>query len=110
MTKESADKWTFANIAEWDWVHNYSRHMDRLHHLAEIDDPGQATRDWYAAGVTSCGLRDERWMIPGLFMRMGMERCAHCCDRLGIKRGVGSPKNDEELKEWVRDRLKERAA
>jgi hypothetical protein len=36
---------------------------------------------------------------------MGMQRCAHCCDRLGIARGLGSPKNDEVLRLWVEARI-----
>ena len=33
--------------------------------------------------------------LPGIFSRMGLDRCAHCCDRLGITRGHGACPNDD---------------
>lgn len=40
----------------------------------------------------ACG----RWIrpeIPGMFSRLSAPRCARCCDRTGVPRGEGSPKN-----------------
>lgn len=32
--------------------------------------------------------------LPGMMSRMGLRRCARCCDRLRIPRGNGAPVND----------------
>ena len=94
----------FAVVAEWDWVYTGTRDGMRLHHLATIVNPVTADADWRADGVSTCGLR-KWWMIPGIFSRMGMPRCANCCARLGWPRGAGSPKNDEALRPLVEARL-----
>lgn len=88
---------------EWDWAYTLGP-GNRLHHLAEIE----YVTDWWqnrsGVGWSACGVRTE-YAVPGMLSRMGMERCAHCCDRLGIPRGTGSPKNDPALRPWVEARL-----
>lgn len=93
-------------MVEYDWIYtvNVGR---RLHHPAQIDDLAawwnEAPRGMATA---TCGLRTE-FGLPGVLSRLGMSRCARCCDRLGIPRGVGSPKNDDSLRPWVRARLED---
>lgn len=78
----------------------------KLHRVAETEG-----EDWEAdglipigiQGVTLCGLVG-RLAMPGVFSRMGLPRCAHCCDRLGIPRGDGAAYNDKTLSQ--RDRAR----
>jgi hypothetical protein len=77
--------------ARYDWV-AFGK-WNRLHNPVEFTPD---TWEWNYSDVrTACGLRRERAYIPGIFTRMGAERCAHCCDRSGYPRGKGSPKNDD---------------
>lgn len=55
-------------------------------------------------GYTACGT-GARLYIPGPFSRMETPRCPDCCDVLGYPQGDGSPKNDEEIRPLVRQRL-----
>jgi hypothetical protein len=43
----------------------------------------------------ACGRVAEGLWIPGMFTRMGAERCKGCCRALGYPQGKGSPKNDD---------------
>jgi hypothetical protein len=46
------------------------------------------------------------WLsIPGLFSRMGKERCKHCCRMTGMPQGTGSPKNDDACRPLVEQRI-----
>lgn len=90
-------------LAEWDWVVLWGG--SRLHHAARLDDPARFDVHACGEGRTTCG-RESTLYIPGILSRMSLDRCAHCCDRLGIARGVGSPKNDPELREWVEERIR----
>lgn len=88
-------------LLEWDWA--YTEHGDRLHHVSTIEretDYGQRSVE----GVTTCGIATTLF-VPGLFSRMGMERCRPCCRKLGLPEGTGSPKNDDSLRPWVEARL-----
>lgn len=61
-----------------------------LHRVAKIDWwEGEMIR---GPGTTVCG-RTGFLMMPGIFSRMGLGRCRHCCARLGIPQGEGAPKN-----------------
>jgi hypothetical protein len=97
MTGPSAEKdapdgiATLTEYARFDWV--VFGTWDRLHNPAEF---AVDVDEWCCRDVTTaCGLRRERAFIPGIFTRMGAERCSHCCDRSGYPRGKGSPKNDD---------------
>jgi hypothetical protein len=64
---------------------------NRLHRVASIEwdeDYG----DTAGAGTTACG-RKGMLHIPGIFSRMSLERCAHCCRIIGIPVGDGAPAN-----------------
>ena len=75
------------------WVH--TEFGDRLHAVAELHTKEE---DWvYGPGRTVCG-RTGQLSYPGVFSRLGMPRCAHCCRMLRIPRGDGVPKNDPELR------------
>jgi len=43
-------------------------------------------------GVTVCG-RKGYLTMPGIFSRLGLKRCEHCCRIVGIPQGDGSPYN-----------------
>lgn len=91
--------------AAWNWVYTDTRHGRRLHHLARTRDPLKAVGlYWRARGVSTCGIA-ATWVLPGVLDRMHMQRCARCCDLLGWPRGVGSPKNDPELRPLVEAEL-----
>lgn len=90
-------------LAEWDWVNKNGGRA--LHHLAAADDPASFEQDCGGSGVTSCGLRAEWWLIPGIFSRSGSPRCRICCKALGYPQGTGSPKNDMRCRGLVEARL-----
>jgi hypothetical protein len=49
-------------------------------------------------GDTVCGIENRLMSMPGIISRMGLPRCAKCCDKLGVPRGEGAPFNDKNLK------------
>lgn len=69
-----------------------------LHRISEIEWGEFAGKDGNEGdaveghGVAVCGARGH-FCIPGLFSRMGLRRCAHCCAALGIPCGDGAPFN-----------------
>jgi len=105
MTELDAETWG-REMAEWDWL-VFGR-WDRLHHATltpkQYEELGN--NSYLDETITlTCGIRASRPGIPGLFTRAGCLRCAHCCDRLGYPRGVGSPKNDDACRASVRAKL-----
>lgn len=96
-------------LAEWDWVTDGKSRC--LHHLASIEG---TVADWDdcagGPGVASCGRVGEWWTIPGLFTRMGANRCRSCCKAVGYPWGKGSPKNDDACRPLVEARLADVAA
>jgi hypothetical protein len=87
-------------VVEWDWV--VAASYSRLHAPLVWDDPeyNASVED----GRTVCGLSGYL-TIPGLFSRMGLPRCAHCCRMTGMPPGTGSPKNDDACRPIVERRL-----
>jgi hypothetical protein len=56
--------------------------------------------NWCVKGPVklACG-RTAGWLhIPGMFTRMGAQRCIGCCKAMGLPPGKGSPKNDPECR------------
>jgi hypothetical protein len=88
-------------VAEWDWVVLPS--WNRLHAPEEWDDPHEEMRD--DRGKTVCGRRGPL-SIPGVFSRMGLPRCRHCCRMTGMPQGVGSPRNDAACRPLVAQRYR----
>ena len=88
---------TLEHYARVEWV--VFGKWDRLHkpETFAVDQRGWCFRDV----TTACGLRRDEAFIPGIFTRMGAERCGNCCDRSGFPRGIGSPKNDDECRALV---------
>ncbi|MEV4227282.1 hypothetical protein AB0J81_09260 [Streptomyces bobili] len=39
------------------------------------------------------------WEMPGIASRLSLPRCTHCCRRLGIPPGHGTPANENDRKE-----------
>ncbi len=96
-------------LLEWDWL--YGGDANRLHHAtltdeqyAEWADESQLEDETI---TLTCGMRFFWPSVPGLLSRMGMERCAHCCDRIGYHHGKGSPKNDALLRPFVEGRIRD---
>ena len=93
---------TERNHGMW-WLTPWKR-WNRLHAIPrEAIDPGdeEALEDLRAEGITTkaaCGITT-RWAWPGLFSRLGKDRCAHCCRALGIPVGYGTPGNETSRKE-----------
>lgn len=93
-------------VAEWDWVQIDSAGATILHAPAIIVGPDDLVPVG-GPGWTVCG-RSGRLGIPGFGSRMAAPRCKQCCRRLGWPHGVGSPKNDAELRPLVEARLASR--
>jgi hypothetical protein len=98
MTDATSPEHALAIIA-CDWL--VSRSWNRLHHA---DLSPQDAADLIDEGGLdgpvrlSCG-RTAAWVgIPGVFTRMGAERCTGCCRALGFPVGTGSPKNASEIR------------
>ncbi len=66
-----------------------------LHRVAVIEARDEPDSDTWIDGVTCCGQRGYL-IMPGLFSRMGLPRCAHCCRAAGVDRGGGIPGNGGE--------------
>lgn len=99
MPKRKSEAEQLRELGEWDWW--VLPTWKRLHAAVEF-----TYDDWpFGDGLTACGHRG-RLGIPGLFTRMGAQRCSHCCDRLGFPRGIGSPKNDKACRPLARRRIK----
>ena len=89
-------------LVEWDWVQTHTGLI--LHHVKSLVNPMKFDEDRRGFGTTTCGV-SARLNVPGIFSRMDADRCKRCCRTLGLPPGVGSPKNDEELRPWVEKRL-----
>ena len=63
---------------------------NRLHRVSEIGWEGEDMIGGH--GTTLCG-RTGYLTMPGMFSRMGLPRCAHCCRLVGVPRGNGAPAN-----------------
>jgi hypothetical protein len=88
-------------LVEYDWL--VTSTWERLHH-AILDDAQtlELANEGFAPDVTlTCGRHVKHVSIPGIFTRMGTPRCQRCCDRTGLPRGTGSPKNDQECRPIV---------
>lgn len=89
----------FRQIGEWDWWVFYDGtvlHAAEVQYDQRLDVGGQ--------GSTACGRRGTLW-IPGIFTRMGAQRCKRCCLVVGFPQGTGSPKNDKKCRPLVKRRL-----
>ena len=86
-------------IISYDWLDTGSG--TRLH-WAELsaEDAVEIIDDGGLEGPVklACG-RTAAWVcIPGVFSRMGAQRCTGCCRALGYPAGVGAPKNVPEIR------------
>ena len=88
------DEELLVDLARFDWITTPSG--EKLHALlAGLID---VENWWFTDIATQCGRVADYGYIPGVFTRMGAERCKRCCDVLGYPHGVGSPKNDPACK------------
>ena len=66
---------------------------NRLHRVVDMRwVGGEWDIECMGEGRALCGASGE-FCVPGFLSRMGLPRCAHCCDRLGIPRGSGNTIN-----------------
>lgn len=75
----------------------------RLHAVFGPLITSQQMRDAIDAGLplrrpSVCGMT-RGWSMPGLFSRLGLRRCAACCQLLSISAGCGTPVNEASRKE-----------
>ena len=73
-------------LPSWRVLHRVSD--DMVWEGDDADDMRQGT------GTTMCG-RKGFLTMPGIFSRMGLARCAHCCRLTGVPRGDGAPFNQD---------------
>lgn len=88
------------DVIDGDYV-TLNRHHDwlvlnswnRLHRVTEIVwEGGSPDVECMGEGRALCGAHGV-FCIPGFLSRMGLDRCAHCCDILGVPRGYGNTLN-----------------
>ena len=63
-----------------------------LHRIVSLAPDDVADGIPNGTGRALCGASG-RFSVPGFLSRMGLKRCDHCCDLLGIPRGVGNTLN-----------------
>jgi hypothetical protein len=87
-----------ANHLSW-WLVTFPR-WKRLHAVPvaaldphDIEATEELTSEPGPVLRAVCGYTGHMTM-PGPFSRMGMPRCSHCCRKLGIAPGKGSPANE----------------
>lgn len=87
-------------IADYDWL--ITTHGRVLHHATLTPQQHEECEEWgglYDVPLTlDCGRAVTTVLIPGLFTRMGAQRCVGCCRKTGLPPGKGSPKNDPECR------------
>jgi len=94
---ESAEE--FISIGRVDWY--VTKSWRKLHAVRDEDWTGEHRADmeqeWAVLSPVrlACGRVAASVCIPGMFSRMGAERCKGCCRALGYPQGKGSPKNDD---------------
>ena len=89
----------FISIGRVDWfVAGLGR---RLHAVRDEAWTGEhrteMEQEWivWSSVRLACGRMAACVSIPGMFTRMGAERCKGCCRATGMPEGTGSPKNDD---------------
>lgn len=101
--ERAGDRVTSQELVDYDWLIPSSGRPSRarLHH-ARVGQGLSGYDDTAWGDVTAaCGRVLPFAVIPGVFSRMSVPRCAKCCDVLGYPRGVGSPKNDDRCRELL---------
>jgi hypothetical protein len=97
-TLESAAE--FIAIARVDWL--VTKSWNRLHAVLEWTDEHRADmeQEWAVLPPVrlACGRTAASVHIPGMFSRMGAQRCTGCCRATGMVPGIGSPKNSDDCR------------
>lgn len=101
VTRESADE--FISIGRVDWfVAGLGRRLHAVRDEAWTSEHrADMEQDWVVWSVPvrlACGRAAATVSIPGMFTRMGAERCKGCCRATGLPAGTGSPKNSDECR------------
>jgi hypothetical protein len=95
--REDADQ--FIELVRLDWA--VTKTWNRLHAVKpetwtdEHRDDMECEWAVLAPVRLACGRTAAYLCIPGLFSRMGAQRCTGCCRATGMPQGKGSPKNDD---------------
>lgn len=97
---ESADE--FIALSKVDWlVAGFGRRLHAVRDEAWTDEHRtEMEQEWvvWSPVRLACGRMAACVSIPGLFTRMGAERCRGCCRALGYPIGRGSPKNCDAIR------------
>lgn len=91
---------TVVPIADYDWL--ITTHGRVLHHATLTAEQYEECEEWgglYDVPLRlDCGRTVTTVLIPGIFTRLGAQRCVRCCKVAGLPPGKGSPKNDDECR------------
>ena len=80
-------------LPSWNRLHRVSRVDVRGHGWG--DDVDESQEFTSILGATCCGI-EGHLVMPGIFSRMGLNRCAHCCRIAGVEVGHGIPGNGDK--------------
>lgn len=106
------------NEQMWRWVYGWPS-FNVLHRLAEMTAcSDHSASSWgftsrACTGIAACGYvpaategggftPEGLFFMPGIVSRMGLRRCAKCCDKVGVPRGRGTPWNQSDLPDELR--------
>jgi len=88
-TPGNASCWWLVTVRSWNRLHAIPR--------AAVDPDDEDAVEALCGGpwpvLTALCACTAEWTMPGVFSRMGMARCGHCCRKLGITAGPGTPAN-----------------
>ena len=101
-TDANARHWWLTTVPRWKRLHAVPGDAldrddeDAVEALCAALDPcGEDEGPLWPVLTAACGWAGEMTM-PGVFSRLAMDRCAHCCRKLGIKPGRGTPANEAQ--------------
>lgn len=85
------DHWWLTTQPLWNRLHAYP--ADALDRNDEDAVEALCCGPWPVLEAV-CGL-EKPVTMPGVFSRLGMPRCGHCCRKLAIGSGNGAPANEK---------------
>ena len=97
--REDEQIWRWLVLDSWRVLH---RVVEQTANGDDLEDNGGLAIRW-AEGRSACGIT-ARFVIPGIGSRMGLPRCKHCCRKVGVPYGDGTPWNDRSLPDEVKAR------
>lgn len=86
------DCWWLTTPTSWSRLHAIRREYLPPEDEALVESLTDGEGGW-PMETAVCG-RTQEWTMPGVLSRLSMPRCGHCCRRLGLKAGNGTPANE----------------